>query len=114
FHDDYEAWHENTFCEINSSSVQVEPQSLKTLVNVGRPAQQIIFDPDRVHYVVVDYDPQSRIVVLYDSLVEKDSNVTNLDLFISLMWEEIYRTRKEQKAFQDTSTSAATDAIAGC
>ncbi|VDO22959.1 unnamed protein product, partial [Haemonchus placei] len=55
-----------------------EPQSLKTLVNVGRPAHQIIFDPDRVHYVVVDYDPQTKIVVLYDSLVEKDSNATHL------------------------------------
>ncbi|XGW18803.1 hypothetical protein V3C99_002975 [Haemonchus contortus] len=58
--------------------VMVEPQSLKTLVNIGRPAHQIIFDPDRVHYVVVDYDPQTKIVVLYDSLVEKDSNATNL------------------------------------
>lgn len=58
--------------------VMVEPQSLKTLLNAGRPAHQIIFDPDRVHYVVVNYDPQARIVVLYDSLVEKDANVTNL------------------------------------
>ncbi|VDL70495.1 unnamed protein product [Nippostrongylus brasiliensis] len=58
--------------------VMVDPQSLKTLLNVGRPAQQIIFDPDRVHYVVVDYDPQVKTVVLYDSLVEKDASATNL------------------------------------
>ncbi|VDP60507.1 unnamed protein product, partial [Heligmosomoides polygyrus] len=63
---------------MSDSNIQVEPQSLKTLLNAGRPAHQIIFDPDRVHYVVVNYDPQARIVVLYDSLVEKDANVTNL------------------------------------
>uniref|UniRef100_A0A0K0DC24 Uncharacterized protein n=1 Tax=Angiostrongylus cantonensis TaxID=6313 RepID=A0A0K0DC24_ANGCA len=32
----------------------------------------------RVHYVVVDYEPKAKLVILYDSLVEKDSNVTNL------------------------------------
>ncbi|KAE9418912.1 hypothetical protein Angca_000788, partial [Angiostrongylus cantonensis] len=58
--------------------VLVEPQSLKSLVSVDRPTHQIIFDPDRVHYVVVDYEPKAKLVILYDSLVEKDSNVTNL------------------------------------
>ncbi|VDM59970.1 unnamed protein product, partial [Angiostrongylus costaricensis] len=52
-------------------------------VRVDRPAHQIIFDPDRVHYVVVDYEPKTKLVVLYDSLVEKGSNVTNLVSSIS-------------------------------
>ncbi|CAJ0598114.1 unnamed protein product, partial [Cylicocyclus nassatus] len=58
--------------------VMVEPQSLKSMISATRPAHQIIFDSDRVHYVVVDYDPQTKFIVLYDSLVEKDTSITSL------------------------------------
>ncbi|KAK6049962.1 hypothetical protein COOONC_12533 [Cooperia oncophora] len=81
----------NTFCDRLQAAcprkidgclaIHVGTRNLKNTSRECRSTtrhHQIIFDPDRVHYVVVDYDPQTRMVVLYDSLVEKDSNVTNL------------------------------------